>query len=275
MKTASTFLFLFIFSSTSIFAQVFDMVWQTDKVLKTPESVCYDEVRDQIYVSNINGKPLDKDGNGFIALLARDGSITKMKWVTGINAPKGMVILDSLLYVTDIDRIHRIDIARAEIVKTFNVEGAKFLNDMTVDAQGMIYISDMTNSQILRIKNDTINIFMKGEELTGVNGLTFNNNKLMVGTKNQLLKVDPATKSFKVHVDETGPIDGLVAVHGNKYVISDWSGRIQMISPGEKVILGNSTDDNIQAADLGYIPEDKLILIPTFFDNRVVARKLP
>jgi hypothetical protein len=78
-----------------------------------------------------------------------------------------------------------------------------------------------------------------------------------------------------VHIDNTGPIDGLVFITGNKYVISDWSGRVQMISPTEMVVLGNSTEDNIQAADLGYIPEDNLILIPTFFDNRVVARKLP
>jgi hypothetical protein len=90
-----------------------------------------------------------------------------------------------------------------------------------------------------------------------------------------LLKVDPESKNVKVFIKETGPIDGLVALTSSKYVISDWSGRIQMITPTEKFLLGNSTDENIQAADLGYIPEDKLILIPTFFDNRVVARKLP
>lgn len=274
MKTTLIFLFA-IFCSISATAQVFDVVWETDQVLKTPESVYYDVDRDQIYVSNINGKPLDKDGNGFISLLGRDGSVKRLKWVIGMNAPKGMVVLDSLLYVTDIDRVHVIEIEEATIIKTYDIEGAKFLNDLAKDDLGRIYISDMANSQILRIKNDTVNLWLEGEEITEVNGLAFHNKKLMVGTKNQLLKIDPETKNIKVHVDETGPIDGLVCVSGNKFVISDWSGRIQMVGPGEKYILGNSTHDNIQAADLGYIEEDKIILVPTFFDNRVVARKLP
>jgi sugar lactone lactonase YvrE len=146
---------------------------------------------------------------------------------------------------------------------------------MTIDDQGRIYISDMSTARVHRLKNDTLTVWMEGDLLEGVNGLTFKNGKLMVGTKNQLLKVDPESKNVKVFIKETGPIDGLVALTSSKYVISDWSGRIQMITPTEKFLLGNSTDENIQAADLGYIPEDKLILIPTFFDNRVVARKLP
>jgi DNA-binding beta-propeller fold protein YncE len=274
MKTY-TLLILILFSFSAIQAQVFDMVWQTDQVLKTPESVYYDEARDQIYVSNINGKPLDKDGNGFIALLARDGSIKKMKWVTGMHAPKGMILVDSLLYVTDIDRIHVIDVTKAAIVKTYDQPDAMFLNDMTKDHLGRIYISDMQKSQILRLKNDTITNWLEGESIPGVNGLEFHSSNLIVGTKNQLLKIDPNSKAIKVFVDETGPIDGLVWVGGSKYVISDWSGRIQLVSPSLKLVLGNSTDENIQAADLGYIPEEKLILIPTFFDNRVVARRLP
>jgi DNA-binding beta-propeller fold protein YncE len=266
---------IFLCSFSLLQAQVFEMVWQTDQVLKTPESVYYDGARDQVYVSNVNGKPLDKDGNGFIALLGRDGSIKKMKWVTGMDAPKGMILVDSLLYVTDIDRIHVIDVTKPAIVKTYKQPDAKFLNDMTVDDQNRIYISDMAKNQILRLKHDTIISWLKGDALAGVNGLTFHNKHLMVGTKNQLLKVDPESKGIKVFVDETGPIDGLVWVGGSNYVISDWSGRVQMVSPSLKTVLGNSTEENIQAADLGYIPDEKLILIPTFFDNRVVARKLP
>jgi hypothetical protein len=46
------------------------------------------------------------------------------------------------------------------------------------------------------------------------------------------------------------------------------------VNPTEKVVLSNTTEENIQAADLGYIPDKKWVLIPTFFDNRVVASKL-
>ena len=41
--------------------------------LSTPESVLYDADDDRYLVSNINGKPTDKDNNGFISALSPDG----------------------------------------------------------------------------------------------------------------------------------------------------------------------------------------------------------
>jgi hypothetical protein len=73
----------------------------------------------------------------------------------------------------------------------------------------------------------------------------------------------------------TGPVDGLICLGNNRFVISDWSGRIMLADPTSMIVLQNTTEKNVQAADLGYIPEEKVVLIPTFFDNRVVARKLP
>lgn len=276
MKTGK-FLFIFImaFNTSFLSAQVFEAVWETKPVLKTPESVYYDQGRDQIYVSNINGKPSEKDGNGFIALLSDDGTIKKLEWITGMDAPKGMAVVDNLLYVTDIDRIRVIDIDQAKLIKTIPVEGAEFLNDLAADNNGDVYISDMQKNQILKLSNDTVNFWLADEKIVSPNGLAFFNNHLMIGTKEDLLSVNPESKNVRVKVEGVGPIDGLVPVGGQKFVVSNWSGRILMVSPSEKIVLGNTTDLKIQAADLGYIPGQKLILIPTFFNNRVVARKLP
>ena len=41
--------------------------WETDTLLTTCESVLYDQDQDVLYVSNINGAPDGKDGNGFIS----------------------------------------------------------------------------------------------------------------------------------------------------------------------------------------------------------------
>src|SRR5262245_28396130 len=79
--------------------------------LSTPESVLYDEANDRYLVSNINGKPLDVDNNGFVAELSPDGKVTKEKWIAGgqnkvtLNAPKGLAIANGVLYVTDIDTV--------------------------------------------------------------------------------------------------------------------------------------------------------------------------
>ena len=84
-----------------------------------PESVDLDIPHQVLYVSNIGGAPLDKDGNGFISKLSRDGKLLQLKWIEGLNAPKGMVMKDFTLWVTDIDRLVEIDTRTAKITNTY------------------------------------------------------------------------------------------------------------------------------------------------------------
>jgi hypothetical protein len=83
--------------------------------LATPESVLYDAETDTYLVSNINGAPLDKDNNGYIAEFAPDGKVVNAKLIEGgknkvtLNAPKGSAIKDGVLYVADIDTVRMFD----------------------------------------------------------------------------------------------------------------------------------------------------------------------
>ena len=272
----SLFVFIAIFFLiVNLSAQSFDMVWETEKVFKTPESALYDAERNQIYVSNINGKPTIKDGNGFLSILDTNGVVNKLRWVSGMNAPKGMAIIDSLLYVTDIDRIIIIDIDQAKIVKIVDVEGALFLNDIAALPGGELIVSDMKMNHLLIFDGNKTSVWLEDDLLIAPNGLAFFKESLYVGTKNNLLKVSPELKKAKVHIEETGPIDGLIPLGMNKYVVSDWSGRVMIADMNSKIVLQNTASENIQAADLGFLPKEKIVLIPTFFDNRVVARRLP
>jgi hypothetical protein len=46
-------------------------------------------------VSNIDGKPDQKDQRGFISEVSpSNGSVVELDWLTGLNAPKGMAICD-------------------------------------------------------------------------------------------------------------------------------------------------------------------------------------
>jgi len=78
--------------------------------LRIPESVLYNPSEDIIYVSNINGKPTEKNGKGFISKVSLSGEILVLKWVTGLNAPKGSDIYQDSLYVADIDELVEIDL---------------------------------------------------------------------------------------------------------------------------------------------------------------------
>ncbi len=250
-------------------------IWSTPGELKVPESVMYDSTNNVLYVSNINGKSTDMDGNGFISKISPDGKIIKLQWVTGMSAPKGMGIFKNTLYVTDIDRIHVIDIAKSKIIKTVIVKGAKFLNDIAIDKSGNVYITDMAMNRVLILSGGAAAVWLDLKEYNKPNGLFMEGDSLMVGTAKGLLRVNIKTKSAKMEVPLEGGIDGLKSDGKGSYIVSDWKGKIQLIGKETKpVVLNDTSDKKINAADIEYIPEKKMILVPTFFDNRVVAYKL-
>ncbi len=251
------------------------VVWQTKPVLKVPESVFYDIIRNRIYVSNINGKPDAKDGNGFISLLDKNGHIVKLKWVTGLNGPKGMALYGNKLYVSDINKVAEIDVNSGNIIHFFNAPGAIFLNDITVDKKGNVFITDSGKGAVFKLNTrGNIKLWLYKKILKGANGLAMENNNLLVGAIGHLLKINTKTKNISIIFKTKGMIDGLIPLGNNKYIISNWNGKIQLIEKGKKpTVLQNTTKEKINAADIGFIPKKKIILVPTFFNNRVVAIK--
>jgi glucose/arabinose dehydrogenase len=105
-----------------------------------------------LYVANIEGKSDEKDGKGFISKMTPDGKVTTLQWVTGLNAPKGMSIYKNKLYVADLSRIVIIDIASGKPAFT-EVDGAQFLNDISIDDKGNVYASDSRSGKIYRFAN--------------------------------------------------------------------------------------------------------------------------
>ncbi|TIS74457.1 MAG: hypothetical protein E5W94_24745, partial [Mesorhizobium sp.] len=84
-------------------------VWSLDG-LKAPESVLFDTKRNVFYVSNIVGEPAGKDGIGYLSKVSPDGKLQTAEWVTGFNAPKGLVMQGDTLFVTDIDRLMALNV---------------------------------------------------------------------------------------------------------------------------------------------------------------------
>lgn len=255
--------------------KVINEIWQTEQVLKTPESVLYDQARDLLYVANIYGKPTDKDNNGFISRLSTDGKILDLKWVEGMDAPKGMGVFGNHLFVTDIDSLHKIDIEAGKIIKSYPGENAQFLNDITIDTDGTVYVSDMVANVVYRLKDDQFGVWLDDDQLQSCNGLFMQGSDLLIGVSGSVLKVDRESKEITTYIADTGGIDGLVTVGDGHFIVSDWQGRVHLIhTKKEKKLLLDTTPENINAADIEFIVKDRLLLVPTFFDNRVVAYKL-
>ncbi len=248
--------------------------WETDTLLTTCESVIYDSVNNVLYVANINGQPTGKDGNGFISQVSLDGKITNLKWATGMDAPKGMGLFNGKLYVADINRIHEIEIASGKITNTYMVDSAKFLNDITVDATGKVYVSDTGAGNIVVLDNGKISVWLTG--VAGVNGLLAEgNNMQMVSFATGVFSTVDASKQITMRADSIDNGDGVEAVGNGAYLVSSWNGMVHYVgADGKPIKLLDTKDDKINAADIEYIASKKLLLVPTFFKNKVRAYEL-
>ncbi|GAB2557688.1 ATP/GTP-binding protein [Spirosoma aerophilum] len=250
-------------------------VWETDTTLRTPESVLYDG-KNTIYVANIDGKPDALDGSGFISKVTLDGKVENLHWTSGLNAPKGMGLYKKRLYVTDVYRLICINTENGQAEKTWDALGKDpFLNDVTVATDGTVYVSDNRNDKIYRLKDDKWEVWMEGEQLNKPNGLlAVGKDKLMIGSTKigALQSVDLATKAITKLADGMANTDGIVPEGKGNYFVSDWSGQLFHIgTDGTKVQLMDTRDQKINSADIDYIAKKKLLIVPTFYKNSLVA----
>ncbi len=268
---------LSILFCTAVFSQQTDYVklWESEKVFQIPESVYCDNDNNVLYVANINGSPVVKDGNGFISKLSKDGEVVDLKWIDGLNAPKGMGQYGNLLYVTDIDELIEIDIEAGEVLSRFKVEGARFLNDIAIDPNGIVYISDTQNNVIYVFDGNSVEEWYTNDDFNGLNGLLYYGNALYAGSQDLILKINPFNKASKRAAENMGVVDGLNIDEYQNFIVSDFSGRLQYLKPaGEFYTLFNTTDQMINAADVFYDVKDGILYVPTFRDNRVAAYKI-
>jgi len=252
-------------------------VWRTDTVLLTPESVIYDKERDVLYVSNLNMEPRMKDANGFISKMDRNGKILELRWIEGMSSPKGLAISGDTLFAADVDEVIVMDINKGQLLSKIPIEDGRMLNDITSDNNGNIYFSDTDDNKIYKYSDGKTEEWL-AEGLLGPNGLLYRNDTIFVASQgaNNFACINVTDKIFKVLTDSINHADG-IAFTGIKgyYIVSDWEGEIFMVNPDfSKVSLLRTKDDQINTADIEYIPGHNLLLVPTFFRNCVIAYRL-
>lgn len=278
------FLFLFLFSILS-FSQSeslkesktdcrdLTLIWETDAVFDVPESVLCDAINHRLFVSNINGSPTEKNGKGYISLLSEEGKIIKQHWVDGLDAPKGMGISGNYLYVTNITEVVKIDMKKAAIVLRIPIEGASFLNDIAVDKNGVVFVSDMKENKVHQIVNDHVSLYL--DEIPSANGLCIADGALYVLSGKDLLKINSDKKVSKIASGIQGGGDGLEPYDENTFLASGWQGVLHLVNnKGEVKILLDTRSLESNTADIGFNQEKQIVYIPTFFKNKVVAYQL-
>lgn len=266
-----------------------ELAWEVSGFAR-PESAHYDAQRRQIYVSNIGGAPLDADRTGFLSLLGADGSIKAMRWVEGLQAPKGLALCDDGLYVADLNEILRVDVDTGQILHTWGMdaEEAGFINDVSCSPDGKVYISDMTKDRIHVLHDGQLSVWLESPELENPNGLFGADQGLLLASwgtitgegfatelPGHIKQIDYATRQIISLGDATplGNLDGLEIDKRGDYLVSDWvSGKVFRFTPqGERQALLALAQG---AADLGYAPDTDTLIIPLMQEGKVQAYHL-
>ena len=276
MKNVIILLLALSAAATALFAGSHQLVkqWETEAVFKTPESVLLDRANHVLYVSNIDGQdPWKADGTGSIGKLGLDGKVIAVEWVKGLQAPKGMGLYQGKLYVADLTEVVVIDIAKGAIVEKIPVAGVQKLNDIAIDAHGIVYVSDSGTNSVTRIEAGKPSLFL--EKLKGTNGLLAHDGELYVLDNGGLYQVQK-DKSLKLLCDGMeGYTDGVEPVKGGGFVVTGWLGVVYFVgADGQKQLLLDTRAEKSNTADLGYDPETRIAYLPTFFKNTVAAYKL-
>lgn len=253
-------------------AQKLSLKWKTDTVLRVPESVLLDTKNNVLYVSNIDGKPGEKNGKGFISKLTPEGKITKLEWVGGLDAPKGMGLVKNVLYVADLTAVVSIDINTGKILNRIEVEGAEFLNDITTNNKGDVFISDSATGKIHIIQNNKLAVYFESADFKRINGLLALKDGLYVADAgngiNYKLSADKKLSRFS----ETSPgADGVVMV-GKDFIVSSWGGEVFFVDAnGKATKMLDTREEKLNSADIEFNPKSQLVYVPTFYGNSIMA----
>lgn len=256
---------------------------------QTPESVLWDDQAGAFLVSNIHGKPGDKDDNGYISQVSRapDAKVTTEKWIDGakpdvtLHAPKGMALLGDTLYVADIDAVRMFDRKTGAPKGEVAIKGAMFLNDL-VAGDGVVYASDSgidaefkptPNQAIYELRDGKAKQLAKGEELGAPNGLAIADGELWVVTfaSGELYKLKDG-KRDAVEKLPKGALDGIrVGADGTLYV-SSWEGQTIFHGKPGSWTAGPTIKS---PADFELDAERSLLVVPLFEENRVEMHEVP
>lgn len=251
-----------------------ELLWQT-KDLRIPESVLYSAVATEptLFVSEIEGKGNEADGQGGIALFNSDGTIRQHNWLRGLNAPKGLAHFQGKLYVADLTELVVIDIKTAKILEKISAPDSVFLNDVAIDPQGMVYVSDTRKNRLYRLQQNKLSPWL--ENVEAANGLTFVGNQLYIAAGDKLFKADDQGKLTIIAQGFAERADGVEPVGNGDFIVSCWAGLVYYVhADGKLDLLLDNRPHTLNTADIGWDSAKQILYVPTFLGNSVQAYQL-
>jgi glucose/arabinose dehydrogenase len=227
------------------------------------------------FISNIGpGDSGALDGNGYISKLNADGTIAAAKFAEGMHAPAGLAVQDGVLYAADLDGVAMFDAATGAAKGKVMLEGAGFLNDMTV-WKGDVLVSDSGTATIHKITPEGTSTLAFAADWEGINGILGDGDRLLITTMAQGKLIEVSGPELTENLIATGmkDADGVGLVPGGGYLVSSWPGEIHHVSEeGVVTLLVDTKADKILQNDLNVYGD--IVIVPNWEPGTVTAWKI-
>ncbi len=246
-----------------------DIAWVATGEFCEPETVL-PLPDDTLLVSNVCD--FRERGNGFLTLLDKDGETLQWRIVDGLDAPLGMALVGDRLYVVDNNRLRVFRWPGYEPLETIALETV-VANDVAVAPDGVAYVTDTAKHQVVRRSADGTQSVLTGEaRFAGANGIALDGERLFVGGA-RLWSVDLRTDAITtIGPDWLADIDGIELEADGTLQLTPVAGPLIRYRDDDDIQIFEG--DGVSSANHGYAPRLQLALIPTGFDNTVIAIRL-
>ncbi len=211
-------------------------------------------------------------GAGYLSLMDAEGHVLSRRAVNHLDSPLGMALLKDRLYVVDTNRVRVFEWPGYAPVDVIALD-TRVANDLAVASDGSIYVSDSARHQVIRVGPDGHQAVFAGEgRFENANGMAVRDNTLYVGGA-RVWAVDLASK----RVTTVGPswvadIDGIeFESDGDLQVTIVGGPLIRNVGKNDIQVIGG---DRVSSTNHGYSADFGLALIPTGYDNTVIALKI-
>lgn len=262
-----------------------EVAWETVG-FSAPESVVFDPQAQRYYVSNMGswGEGATP-GDGFVSALDAEGRLAALRWIEGLENPKGLALANGRLYVGDDDALVEIDPDAAAIVARHRPDdGPGAFNDVTADADGNVYVFSRRLDTVFRLAEGrfapwrTLDPHQTGRP----NGLRVDAGRLLMGSwevpaadggaaqPGHLSAVDLALGGIERVPGPVGHIDGIEPDGAGGLTVTDWTrGEVIHVDAGgeSRVLLRPGKG----AADHLYRVDARLLVVPQLLDDVVRA----
>ncbi|MBN1782597.1 SMP-30/gluconolactonase/LRE family protein [bacterium] len=235
-------------------------------LLNNPESVAYDAKRDRFLVSNKgDGKIIEID-------------YRKREKVLNASQPsvRGLQVWGDRLYAAGSLGVMVIDLETGRSVRRISIPGSIFLNDITVDINGFLYVSDTNGGKIYKIRISDGHVSILAQGLDKPNGLLYDarQDRLLVcfmKAASPIQAVDCQTGAVTlVKSTNLSNCDGLSRDAAGRIYVSSWtSGSVYRFDPdfiGGPVLISSGHHG---PADIFVRPIADVLVVPNFQSGTV------